>query len=325
MTATYNRQIPAVIFFLALLLAFSVTEAADMEYVSGRVPFSVNFRELPFNNSLMSIFVLPSEKLNIRISPANALDSFIVMAPENPVEPQTAIKFRWIAPAKPGLYRLAITQKNGIDTMHVNVIVVIPFNDLKGDYLNGYKIGKYPKSVFRQLDNYKPPRGFVEITPENKDIFLSPHFKLEQFICKQESGYPKYAVLKTSLLVKLELILDKMNEKGYPCQTFNIMSGYRTPYYNKAIGNVKYSRHQWGDAADIFIDENPKDNMMDDLNKDGRINWKDAAVIYDIIDNMYGKKFYEKLIGGLGRYKKTNNHGPFVHVDTRGYHARWGY
>jgi len=24
------------------------------------------------------------------------------------------------------------------------------------------------------------------------------------------------------------------------------MSGFRTPYYNHAIGDVKYSMHQWG-------------------------------------------------------------------------------
>jgi uncharacterized protein YcbK (DUF882 family) len=102
------------------------------------------------------------------------------------------------------------------------------------------------------------------------------------------------------------------------------MSGYRTPYYNKLIGNVKYSRHLWGGAADIFIDEHPEDGMMDDLNGDGRIDCHDAAVLYDIIDQMYGKPWYERFLGGLGRYEKTNSHGPFVHVDVRGFRARWG-
>ncbi|MFH2036543.1 MAG: hypothetical protein ABIJ45_09090 [Candidatus Zixiibacteriota bacterium] len=36
------------------------------------------------------------------------------------------------------------------------------------------------------------------------------------------------------------------------------------------------------------------------------------------------RDFYEKFIGGLGRYKKTEDHGPFVHTDVRGYRARWG-
>jgi non-heme chloroperoxidase len=30
------------------------------------------------------------------------------------------------------------------------------------------------------------------------------------------------------------------------------------------------------------------------------------------------------LVGGLGVYRSTRHHGPFVHVDVRGYVARWG-
>jgi uncharacterized protein YcbK (DUF882 family) len=102
------------------------------------------------------------------------------------------------------------------------------------------------------------------------------------------------------------------------------MSGYRTPYYNKAIGNVRYSRHVWGGAADVFVDHDPKDDLMDDLNGDGHIDYRDAAVLYDIIDDLYGRPFYARFLGGLGRYKKTASHGPFVHVDVRGFRARWG-
>ena len=115
-----------------------------------------------------------------------------------------------------------------------------------------------------------------------------------------------------------------MNESGYRCTTLHIMSGYRTPYYNRAIGNVKYSRHIYGGAVDLFIDVDPPDGMMDDLNGDGTINYRDAAIIYDSIDSLYGHSWYEPLIGGLARYKKTNAHGPFVHVDVRGVRARWG-
>ncbi len=130
--------------------------------------------------------------------------------------------------------------------------------------------------------------------------------------------------MKERLLLKLELILERTNERGYRCDTFHIMSGYRTPYYNKAIGNVRYSRHVWGGAADIFVDENPKDAMMDDLNQDGVIDFRDAAVVYDIVDDLFGRPFYAPFTGGLGRYRKTTAHGPFVHVDVRGFRARWG-
>jgi hypothetical protein len=42
---------------------------------------------------------------------------------------------------------------------------------------------------------------------------------------------------------------------------------------------------------------------MDDLNGDGRIDWRDAKVLYKIIDDRYGKPFYKPFVGGLGSYK----------------------
>jgi hypothetical protein len=31
-----------------------------------------------------------------------------------------------------------------------------------------------------------------------------------------------------------------------------------------------------------------------------------------------------KYVGGLGTYEPTHTHGAFVHVDVRGFEARWG-
>jgi len=97
------------------------------------------------------------------------------------------------------------------------------------------------------------------------------------------------------------------------------MSGYRTPFYNKAIGNVGFSQHQWGRAADIFIDKD-KNGTMDDLNKDKRIDRNDAVFLYQMLDRLSKQS---SLIGGLGVYGSASSHGPFVHVDVRGKRARW--
>jgi hypothetical protein len=283
---------------------------------------TVNDIEIPFE--IMSVFALPDKKLKIAVPKHYAAEEFHLYSPAGKIIPATSRHWDWRVPSKPGHYLLKIVNVDQQRAMSLNIFVMTPFDPKNGEYLNGFQIGKYPQFVFKKLGIYKPPRGFVEVTPQNEDTFVSPHFKLKQFLCKQDGGYPKYMVLREKLLLKLELILEKANEKGYRCDTFHIMSGYRTPYYNKAIGNVKYSRHIYGGAADIFIDENPKDGMMDDLNRDGKINYRDAAVLYRIIDELYGKKFYEPLLGGLARYKKTSSHGPFVHVDVRGRRARWG-
>jgi hypothetical protein len=271
----------------------------------------------------IGIYVLPGETLTIEVvhGPENAV--YKVLTKNREITRSELNKWCWKAPDETGLYRLAIVEHTTGDTMNLPVFVMVPFDRIKGEYLNGYHIGSYPTMPLKGLPIYKPPAGFIEVTRENEDTLIAPHFTLKQFLCKQESSYPKYVVLQEKLLIKLEAILEKMNGSGYRCNTLHIMSGYRTPYYNKAIGNGKYSRHIYGGAVDLFIDENPPDGMMDDLNGDGTIDYRDADIIHDSIDRLYGESWYEFLIGGLARYKKTNAHGPFVHVDVRGFRARW--
>ena len=100
------------------------------------------------------------------------------------------------------------------------------------------------------------------------------------------------------------------------------MSAYRTPYYNHAIGDVKYSMHQFGSAADVYIDPEHKDRMAD-LNHDRVIDINDAKFLYDRVEEMLAKPEYARFQGGMGFYPATAAHPPFVHVDVRGTKARW--
>jgi hypothetical protein len=278
---------------------------------------------LPYR--IMGIYVLPEENVKLEISKQKEIaGSYRLKFTSGKLIQSNGNFWSWQAPANTGLYHLIIINPEKKDSIRLNIFVMIPFKNLKGESLNGYRIGKYPAKPLRNLPIYSPPKGFIEITPENEDTYISPHFQIKQFLSKQAGDYPKYLVLRARLILKLELILEKINEYGISCNNLHIMSGYRTPFYNKSIGNVKYSRHVWGGAADVFIDENPKDGNMDDLNKDGKINYKDAAVLYKIIDDMYEYHWYERFWGGLAWYKTTRSHGPFVHVDVRGFRARWG-
>jgi uncharacterized protein YcbK (DUF882 family) len=162
------------------------------------------------------------------------------------------------------------------------------------------------------------------VTKHNQDTKVSPHFRLKQFLCKEDttSEFPKYVVLKERLLLKLEAILERVNALGYHVDTLHVLSGYRTPYYNHAIGDVLYSMHQWGSAADVYIDKDNKGNM-DDLNHDGRIDAADSRLLYDAIEKMLADPSFTKFEGGMGWYPGTSAHPPFVHVDVRGLRARW--
>jgi hypothetical protein len=160
------------------------------------------------------------------------------------------------------------------------------------------------------------------VNAENVDVRLSPHFTLRQFLCKQESDYPKYVVLRESLLLLLEGLVGSLEDSGYAVETLGVISGYRTPWYNKSIGNVSNSRHVYGDAFDFFVDVDG-DGKMDDLNGNGRHDRADVDLLAGLVDDFMGRPENASLMGGLGRYYKTSRHGGFVHVDTRGFAARW--
>jgi uncharacterized protein YcbK (DUF882 family) len=154
---------------------------------------------------------------------------------------------------------------------------------------------------------------------------VSEHFRLRDFLTHDQQGvWPKYLVLDTRLVDKLELVLSDLEGRGVNTQGVRVMSGFRTPQYNKAGGDprgrAELSRHMYGDASDIFID-NDGNGRMDDLNGDRRVDLRDARVIEGAVDRV--ERAYPALVGGCGVYKSTPAHGPFVHIDTRGYRARW--
>ena len=203
-----------------------------------------------------------------------------------------------------------------------NLPKAISAAEIKNGSLNHYRIGDPPPGNEKYPLLYAQPRFYIEVTARNINTKVSPHFKLAQFVCKQKAAFPKYLVLQPRLLELLEGLVGAVRAAGYPVKTFGVISGYRTPFYNKKIGNVANSRHTYGDAMDFFIDVDG-DGRMDDLNKDGRHNKQDVDLLYKIVDSFKRRSENAHLIGGVGRYYKTSNHGGFIHVDTRGYRARW--
>lgn len=300
------------------------SSADTSAFVSGRASFALAVHDFEIQHRIMSLSLLPGEAIDVNVPRRHRSGQYAIRPGTVPAQQKSPHSWTLTAPRQAGSYAVTVHRSQPADSIRLNIFVLVPFNQIKKGYLNGYRIGDYPSTPLRGLSIYKPPAGFIEVTRENENMLVSPHFRLKQFLCKQSGGYPKYVVLRDKMLIKLEYILERVNERGYRCDTFHVMSGYRTPYYNKAIGNVKYSRHVWGGAADIFIDENPRNGVMDDLNGDGVSDWRDAKIIYDLIDEMYSSSLFAPLIGGLGRYDKAAHRGPFVHVDVRGTRARWG-
>ena len=241
------------------------------------------------------------------------------------VNPYAPRKWRWHAPVAPGFYELRFEGSKARDAIHLHVFVMVPASAVTDGMLNGYRIGRYPDHQPRNGSTaYRAPAGFVEVTKQNENTRVSPHFRLKQFVCKQAPSdqYPKYIVLHERLPLKLEAVLELVNSLGFDAETLYVMSGYRTPSYNRAIGDVPYSMHQWGSAADVFVDTR-NHGVMDDLTKDGRVDIQDSKSLYDDVDRMLARPGFGRLQGGMGYYPATSAHPPFVHVDVRGTRARW--
>ena len=200
-----------------------------------------------------------------------------------------------------------------------------PFTDKQDGRIGSYVIGFWPGERGRVTSRaYQNPGGFIEVTPENQDTRISEHFRLRDFLTHgQVRVWPKYLVLREELVDKLELVIADLNSRGVLVRHMSVMSGFRTPSYNGAGGEGRsgVSRHMYGDAADVFVD-NDRNGRMDDLNRDGRVDHRDARVILDAVERVERK--HPVLAGGVGVYKANSAHGPFAHVDVRGWRARWG-
>ena len=229
-------------------------------------------------------------------------------------------------PAEPGIWQVAIKIGNAIRPLSdFNLITLKPFSEKQRGRIGLYYLGNWPNELARGSVRYAPPRGFIEVTLENRDTYVSEHFRLGDFLTKnQYDVWPKYLVLETRLLDKLELVLADLRERGIRTEGVKVLSGFRTPQYNRRGGDPRgraaLSRHMYGDAADIYID-NDGNGRMDDLNGDGRENIGDAREIQDAAERV--ERAHPQLVGGVGVYPGAASHGPFTHIDTRGFRARW--
>jgi len=302
-----------------VLLALCLPSLTAAGFDSGRAAFVVTVNDLDIPYRVFAVYALPGESLRLAVAGAASM----TLSDPSGATPVSGSRHDWTAPGNPGLYPIEIAAND--DRIRLNVLVMTPAKQVENERLNGFRIGAYPAKPLRGDPIYLPPDGFIELNENTRDAELSPHFRLSQFPSKQAPvRLPKYLVLREQLLIKLELLLEEVNRRGVAADSLTIMSGYRTPWYNKAIGNVPYSRHVYGGAADVYVDVSPRDDNMDDLNGDGRIDYVDAQLLYRWANALFRKPEHRSLAGGLGVYRRNAAHGPFLHIDARGQRARWG-
>ncbi len=304
----------------AALLFFVVQQSTGQPaFDSGKSDFAVRLNDEVYPYREFAAFVLPGERVVIRLVDTSE-NTFELSADNGTLERADLRRFVWIAPQLPGLVELSALRSDG-EVVRINAFVQVPALRLRNGFLNGYEIGEYP----RPLSNdpvHATPRGFIEVNEPDLAVPVSPHFVLGQFVSDRSESFPKYIVLRERLVLKLETLLERVNQR-FRADSFGILGAYRTPVRNQAIGGSLHSRYIYGGAAAIIVDREPADGLMDDLDGNGQIGRGDAVVLFAIADALFSEPAQRHLQGGLAPYGHTETSGPYLHIDARGYRARW--
>jgi len=287
-----------------------------------RADFRVLVDGQPVPYAVLALRVLPGQRVSITAQPGArlALDPAadrVLEFSSGRGEVVGPGEWTWHAPAAPGPTAIRVGLADRF--VHLNVFVMHPRSLLQDGRLLGYRVGRYvqPRPGGTAPP---PPTGFVAVRRADEDILLSPHFTVGQFQCK-DPGDPRAFLFTRDLLIKLEVLLEALNVEGFETPSLYIMSGYRTPAYNRAIGNTTtQSRHLYGDAADVFVDVDGN-GVMDDLNGDGASDRADVEILARIMERL--EQQGRVAVGGMSIYRRAPHRGPFLHVDTRGRRARW--
>lgn len=123
-------------------------------------------------------------------------------------------------------------------------------------------------------------------------VILTPNFALSEFRCSDGSDVPEELLGNVSLLAQqLQVLRDEL---GKPVR---IISGYRSPSWNRHVGGARKSQHMLAKAADIQVSGLPPKEVK--------------RAIESLISNGL------MLEGGIGLYRN------WVHYDIRGTKVRW--
>lgn len=113
---------------------------------------------------------------------------------------------------------------------------------------------------------------------------ISKHFSRAELSCKCGCGQ---CIIDPMLIGALEFIRARF------MRPVHVLSGNRCRSHNAAVGGASNSQHLYGKAADIYVKDIDLDSIV--------------------------RAAEQARADGIGIYRGQG----FVHVDTRGYKARW--
>lgn len=184
-------------------------------------------------------------------------------------------------------------------------IEVVDFSELPSNFvnyceLNGQFYEQYTGTKWLRIGRLDLKKNFAG----NFQLWeLIPKDSCYQNCCFR--GGDTYFLFDTRIAHKLLYLLLIMEERGLNTRELSIYHGFRHPAYNEEVGGASRSQHLFGRAIDI---------RPGDVDGDGDIDREDKKAIVDILDKeVIGDE------GGIGDY----HHSMGIHMDVRGYKARW--
>ena len=192
--------------------------------------------------------------------------------------------------------------------------------DLVLDQFETVKFEDLPESY----KNYTDPYGDFRTAMSGRKYFVlegdevlhhvAGNNRIECFIAGDEykqdneddfsKNLPNYWLTDRKMIYMIIEFMDVLRDEGYNEYGFYVRESHRHPKLNTARGGATKSQHLYGRAADLVIE---------DINNDGKKNQDDKTIALEILEDIVGDK------GGMGLYPGTMT----IHIDCRGYRARW--
>lgn len=298
--------------FCIIISLFAFSISSDPEPSGPLFCLVMNGKALPEHR--YAVVVQPGEQIEFYLSEIEDTVLWKTDAGE-PRESENR-NFIWTAPRSHGVTHLTVEYNN--KTEIYSLLLPVDGRRWRTTSLNSFPIGSYGSGNRRS----EIPEYFFELTSGNSGTRLSTHQTLSDYLCHIEGNYPQYIALDLDIVDKIEIALAMVSQEYLEPVNVVFISGFRTPEYNLAIGNItEESLHLYGAAADIWFEAFPSNNLIDDLDRNKRIDVQDGEYIVNVFRR--AEALGLTAVGGVSAYRWNMSHGPFVHVDTRGSFATW--
>lgn len=183
----------------------------------------------------------------------------------------------------------------------------IAYQELEADYqaMGGFADHPYFGKIKQQT--------FLRVQVWDLNRRIAGGLRIKHFLCQDRYlsrltlnwGKPTYWLIDAQLLHAVIHLQNALADLGHNPEGFRLSSAYRHPTRNAAVQGASLSRHILGQAVDLRIG---------DINLDGRYTEADKMIVIRLAESeIIGQK------GGIGKYPGTRE----VHLDVRGYPARW--